>query len=60
MAPARKQPSPRWYVITMFSLMGSGVLLALISHVFPFFRGWGMWVGLTALAGGFLMTTNYR
>jgi len=58
--PKRKLPSPKWYVITMFSLMGLGVLVAILSHAVPFFRGWGMWVGLSSLAAGFLMTLNYR
>lgn len=58
--PKRKPPSPQWYVITMFASMGVGVLLVILNYVFPFFGGWGLWVGLAALAGGFLMTTNYR
>ncbi len=44
----------------MFASMGVGVLLVILNYVFPFFGGWGLWVGLAALAGGFLMTTNYR
>ena len=59
-APKRKPPSPRWYVITMFAAMGAGVLLVVLNYVFTFFGGWGLWVGLVSLAGGFLMTTNYR
>jgi len=58
--PKRKRPSPQWYVISMFALMGIGVLLVIFNYVFPFFGGWGLWVGLAALAGGFLMTTGYR
>ncbi|NIA24016.1 MAG: cell division protein CrgA [Gammaproteobacteria bacterium] len=59
-APKRKPPSPQWYVITMFALMGLGVLLVVLNYIFVFFGGWGLWVGLAALAGGFFMTTNYR
>ena len=59
-APKRKPPSPAWYVITMFAAMGAGVLLVVLNYVFTFFGGWGLWVGLVSLAGGFLMTTNYR
>jgi hypothetical protein len=44
----------------MFSLMGVGVLMAMTSHAIFFLRGWGMWVGLTAIATGFVMLTNYR
>ncbi len=44
----------------MFSLMGFGVLFALLSHVLQIFGGWGHWIGLAAIAGGFLMTTGYR
>jgi len=59
-APKRKPPSSRRYVITMFSLMAFGVVLALVSHVLQIFGGWGHWIGLAAIAGGFLMTTGYR
>ncbi|GBD85606.1 putative septation inhibitor protein [bacterium BMS3Abin02] len=59
-APKRKPPSPRWYVITMFALMGLGVVLVVLNYVFPLFGGWGLWIGLVAIAGGFLMTTSYR
>jgi hypothetical protein len=60
-APKRKQPSPRWYVITMFASMGLGVLLVILNYVFTdIFGGWGLWVGLVGLAAGFMMTTNYR
>jgi hypothetical protein len=59
-APKRRPPSPKWYVITMFALMGVGVLLVILNYVFSFFGGWGLWVGLAALASGFLMTTGYR
>jgi len=59
-APKHKPPSPRWYVITMFAAMGVGILLVILNYVFSFFSGWGLWVGLVCLAGGFFMTTNYR
>lgn len=60
-APKRKPPSPTWYVITMFGLMAVGVLIVVLNYVFPgTFAPWGLWVGLIALAAGFLMTTNYR
>ena len=50
-----------WYVVTMFGLMAVGVLIVVLNYVFPgTFAPWGLWVGLIALAAGFLMTTNYR
>ncbi len=56
-----KGESPTWYVITMFGLMGVGVLLVVLNYVFTtVFGGWGLWVGLVGIAAGFLMTTNYR
>ncbi|NOY56764.1 MAG: cell division protein CrgA [Actinobacteria bacterium] len=58
--PKRKPPSSRQYVITMFALMAFGVVFALISHVLQLFGGWGHWIGLAAIAAGFLMTTSYR
>lgn len=56
----RKPPSPKWYVITMFGLMGLGTLAVVFNYVFPSFGGWGLWVGLVAIGAGFMMTTNYR
>jgi hypothetical protein len=58
-AARKKGPSPTWYVVTMFGLMGLGVLAVVARYVFNldylFLIG-----GLVALAAGFLMTTNYR
>jgi hypothetical protein len=54
-----KDPSPTWYVAIMAGLMIAGVLLVLLRFVFQ----WDQMVmiaGLVAIAGGFLMTTNYR
>jgi hypothetical protein len=54
-----KDPSPTWYVAVMAGLMIGGVLLVLLRFVFE----WDQMVmiaGLVAIAGGFLMTTNYR
>jgi len=54
-----KEPSPTWYVGLMAGLMVLGVILVLLRFVFE----WDQIVlvaGLVAIAGGFLMTTNYR
>ena len=54
-----KDPSPTWYVGLMAGLMVLGVVLVLLRFVFE----WDQIVlvaGLVAIAGGFLMTTNYR
>jgi hypothetical protein len=56
-----KGESPTWYVVTMFGLMGLGVLLVVLNYVITdVFGGWGLWAGLLGIAAGFLMTTNYR
>ncbi len=58
-AAKAKDPSPTWYVALMAGLMGLGVILVLLR----FIMDWDQWVllaGLVAIAGGFLMTTNYR
>ncbi len=58
-AAKSKEPSPTWYVALMSSLMLVGVLLVLVRFVLdlnPTF----LFVGLAAIAAGFLMTTNYR
>ena len=58
-AERAKEPSPTWYVAVMAGLMVLGVILVLLRFVFD----WDQLVlvgGLVAIAGGFLMTTNYR
>ena len=58
-AERAKDPSPTWYVAVMAGLMVLGVILVLLRFVFD----WDQLVlvgGLLAIAGGFLMTTNYR
>jgi hypothetical protein len=58
-AEKAKDPSPTWYVAIMAGLMVLGVVLVLLRFVFD----WDQMVlvgGLVAIAGGFLMTTNYR
>jgi len=56
-------PSPRWYAITMFSLMSIGVLLIVLNYL-TLLPGsvsrWYLWSGLALIGGGFLMTTNYN
>lgn len=54
-----KPPSPTWYVALMSGLMGVGVLVVLARFAFNL-DNWVTGVGLAAIAGGFLMTTNYR
>lgn len=54
-----KGPSPLWYVVTMFGLMGAGVLLVVATYVFQMGNPY-LFLGLGTLAVGFLMTTNYR
>ena len=56
-----KNPSPTWYAIVMFALMGLGVALVLLNYIVPdVFGRWGLFVGLGSIAVGFLMLTNFR
>jgi len=56
-------PSPSWYVITMFSLMGIGVLLIVLNYL-TLLPGsvsrWYLWSGLALIGVVFIMTTNYN
>lgn len=54
-----KEPSPTWYVALMAGLMVVGVLLVLLRFILDWPQTL-LLVGLAAIAGGFLMTTNYR
>ncbi len=58
-----KKPSPLWYVVIMFGLMGSGLVAVILSYLglFPgsvdqYYR----FAGLGGIALGFLMTMGYR
>ena len=58
---AKKPPSPLWYTVVLFGLMGIGVVLVLLNYIVPdTFGRWGLYAGLAAIAVGFLMLTNYR
>ena len=58
-----KGPSPMWYVVLMFGLMGLGTLIILANYV-TLLPGSPsnsyLLVGLAGIAGGFGMTLNYR
>ena len=58
-----KGPSPTWYVVTMFGLMGLGVLIILSNYVTLLpsspSNTW-LLIGLAGIAAGFGMTLNYR
>jgi 1,4-dihydroxy-2-naphthoate octaprenyltransferase len=58
-AAKAKDPSPTWYVATMTGLMALGVILVLVRFIFQQDQ-YLLLIGLGAIAGGFLMTTNYR
>jgi len=57
------EPSSRWYVILMSSLMILGVLLIVLNYL-TLLPGsvsrWYLWSGLGLIGAGFLMTTNYN
>lgn len=59
----RGGPSPMWYVVTMFGLMGIGMLLILANYINVLPGGtsntW-LLIGLAGIAAGFAMTLNYR
>ena len=56
-------PSPKWFVITMSSLMIIGVLLIVLNYL-TLLPGsvsrWYLWSGLGCIGAGFLMTTKYN
>ncbi len=58
-AAKSKEPSPTWYVAVMAGLMVVGVLLVLIRFILDLDQ-LVLLGGLIFIAGGFLMTTNYR
>lgn len=58
-AAKAKEPSPTWYVALMAGLMLVGVVLVLARFVFDLDQSL-MFIGLAAIAAGFVMTTNYR
>ena len=58
-----KGPSPRWFVLTMSSLMILGVLMIVLNYltILPgSVSRWYLWGGLGMIGAGFLMTTNYN
>lgn len=58
-----KEPSPRWFVLTMSSLMILGVLMIVLNYltILPgSVSRWYLWGGLGMIGAGFLMTTNYN
>jgi len=58
-----KRPSPRWFVLTMSSLMILGVLMIVLNYltILPgSVSRWYLWGGLGMIGAGFLMTTNYN
>ena len=56
-------PSPRWFVVTMSSLMIIGVLLIVLNYL-TLLPGsvsrWYLWSGLGSIGIGFVMTTKYN
>ena len=58
-AAKAKDPSPTWYVSLMAGLMVFGVILVLLRFILQLDQ-LVLLAGLVAIAGGFLMTTNYR
>ncbi len=58
-----KGPSPAWYVASMFTLMGAGVLVIVVNYIGLLPGGTdSKWLlgGLAAIAAGFGMTLNFR
>ncbi len=62
-AVAEKGPSPLWYVVLMFGLMGVGIILILVNYIGLLPGGTSntyLIVGLAMIGVGFAMTMNYR
>lgn len=61
--PKEVKVSPTWYVATMFSLMAVGVIVIVLNYIdlMPFDDpiNW-LYMGLLAIAVGFMMTLNYH
>ena len=55
----KDKESSKLYVAVMFGLMALGVLLVVTRYVLDT-PSWLLLVGLGAMGGGFLMTTNYH
>ena len=57
-----KGPSPAWYQAVMFSLMGIGVLVIVLNYIgiFGDTTNLLLLIGLGMIAGGFMMTLNFR
>lgn len=58
-----KGPSPTWYIVTMFGLMGVGMLIILANYIDVLPGGTNntyLLVGLAGIAAGFAMTLNFR
>jgi hypothetical protein len=57
-----KGPSPVWYVVTMFGLMGVGILVILANYMglFGATSNTYLLIGLAMIGVGFTMTMNYR
>ncbi len=58
-----KGPSPTWYVVLMFGLMGLGVLVILANYTGLLPGGTSntnLIAGLAGIGIGFAMTMNYR
>ena len=60
---SNKEPSSRWYVVLMSTLMIIGVLIIVLNYL-TLLPGsvsrWYLWSGLGLIGAGFLMTTNYN
>ena len=55
--------SPTWYVATMFSLMGVGLLVIVLNYIGALpgaFASAYLYSGLAAIGAGFMMTMNYN
>jgi hypothetical protein len=58
-----KGPSPKWYIVTMFGLMGLGMVIILANYIGLLPGGTSnnyLFAGLAAIAVGFGMTLNFR
>jgi hypothetical protein len=60
---SKQAESPTWYVATMFSLMGVGLLVIVLNYIGALpgaFASAYLYSGLAGIGAGFMMTLNYH
>lgn len=61
--PKKPPPSPLWLPVTMFVLMGLGMLVVIVNYLELLPGGAGnhyLFIGLGLITAGFILATQYR